>query len=100
MKKLLLLPFLLIGAPVFSQTIVSNEYVVATANRKKIFISNDSIGQLIYQSWLDDPIYDGFKPTVVLVDDLEKYRKKLSKKNKNPQYDNRTSTKRKEQKGS
>jgi hypothetical protein len=99
MKKLLF-PLLLIGAPAFSQTVISNDYVVATADRKKIFISNDSIGQLIYQSWLDDPIYDGFKPTVVLVNDLEKYRKRVSKKNKNPQYDNRTSTKRKEQKSS
>lgn len=100
MKKLLVIPFLLIGVNSFSQTIISNDYVVATADRKKVFIVNDSIGQLIYQSWIEDPVYDGFKPTVVLVDNLEKYRKKVSKKNKNAQYDNRTSAKRKEQKGS
>ena len=79
MKKLLL-PFLLIGAPAFSQTVISNDYVVASADRKKIYIINDFTGQLIYQSWLNDPIYDGFKPTVFLVDNLEKYKKKLSKK--------------------
>jgi hypothetical protein len=95
MKKLLL-PFLLIATSSFSQAIISNEYVVATADRKKIYIINDETGQLIYHSWILDPMCDGFKPQVVLVNDLERYRKRLSRKNKKQQYDNRTSSKGKE----
>lgn len=101
MKKITLI--LLLSASInlsFSQEPVSNEYVVATSDRSTVYIINNPIGKLIYDSWIVDPTYDGFEPTVILVDDLRKYRIRVNKKQKNNNYDNRTSTKRKEQKGS
>jgi len=83
MKKITLI--LLLSASInlsFSQEPVSNEYVVATADRSTVYIVNNSIGKMIYDSWISDPIYNGFKPNVILVDDLKKYRKKVKKKNK------------------
>ena len=81
MKKLLFL-FLLFENIIFSQEEVSNEYVVSTPDRKKIYVLNNETGRLIYESWSMDPIYNGFKPEVILVNNLEPYRKKYIK-NKN-----------------
>jgi hypothetical protein len=80
----------------FSQEPISNEYVVATANRSTVYILDDPMGRLIYTSWQIDPLYNGFKPKVVLVDNLKKYRKRVNKNKKNNNYDNRTSSKGKE----
>ncbi len=67
----------------FQQEAVVNEYVVSPPDRKIVWILNDEMGRLLYDSWKTNPYYNGFKPTVVLVSDLEPYRKKyLKNKNK------------------
>jgi|694.fasta_scaffold20870_10 hypothetical protein len=80
----------------FSQEPISNEYVVTTADRSTVYIINDPMGRLIYTSWQNDPIYNGTRPTVILVDNLKKYRRKVNKNKKNNNYDNSTSSKGKE----
>lgn len=80
----------------FSQEPISNEYVVATADRSTIYIINDQMGRLIYTTWQNDPIYNGTTPKVILVNDLRKYRRRVTKKQKNNNYDNSTSSKGKE----
>lgn len=80
----------------FSQEPVSNDYVVSPEDRSIVYIINDQMGKLIYNSWKNDPVYNGFRPIVILVDDLEKYRSQIIKKTKSNNYDNRTSTKREE----
>lgn len=83
MKKIILILLLTTSINLgFSQESVSNEYVVATADRSTVYIINNSIGKMIYDSWISDPVYNGFKPNVILVDDLKKYRKKVKRKNK------------------
>ncbi|CAB4175590.1 hypothetical protein UFOVP972_266 [uncultured Caudovirales phage] len=95
MKTITLILFLTAGVNLsFSQKPISNEYVVTTADRSTVYILDDPMGRLIYTSWQTDPLYNGFKPNVVLVDNLKKYRRKVNKKNNN--YDNRTSSKGKE----
>jgi hypothetical protein len=66
------------ASPSFSQAIM-NDMVVTTPDRKEIWIVNDRNGQMIYHNWKMNPTYNGFTPTVTLVDDLKPYRKKVKK---------------------
>jgi hypothetical protein len=97
MKTIILILFLTACVNLsFLQEPISNEYVVATADRSTIYIINDQMGRLIYTTWQNDPIYNGTAPKVILVNDLRKYRRRVTKKQKNNNYDNRTSSKGKE----
>ena len=84
MKTKLFCLFLMASGISFQQEAIINDYVVSPPNRSTIWIVDDETGRLIYDSWKTDPYYNGFKPDVVLVPDLEPYRKKyLTIKNKN-----------------
>jgi hypothetical protein len=74
MKKLFLTLFLGISIISTAQTAVSNDLVVTTPERDTVYIINNSQGRTIYNEWLRDPEYDGYKPVVFLVPSLEPYR--------------------------
>ena len=83
MKFFTLSTFVLLITSLLSQEPILNDYVVATPDRKQIWIIDNSTGQLIYSNWQRNPEYNGFIPVVSLVSDLEPYRKKVKKKVKN-----------------
>jgi hypothetical protein len=83
MRIFTLLTSLLLINSFLSQEPILNEYVVATSDRKFIWIIDNPTGQLIYNNWQINPEYNGFIPVVSLVSDLEPYRKKVKKKVKN-----------------
>jgi hypothetical protein len=84
MKTLLIVLFLMVYEISFEQEAIVNDYVVSPPDRKIVWILNNDTGRTIYDSWKTDPYHNGFKPDVVLVPDLEPYRKKYLKiKNKN-----------------
>ena len=76
--KLLIIAFVSLTGTSFAQAI-SNKYLVSTETRDTLYFINDSTGRLIFSSWDRDPYYNGFKPTRILVADLEPYRKILYK---------------------
>lgn len=83
MRLFTLLTFLSITGTSLSQEPIINEYVVATPDRKMVWIINNSTGRMIYGNWQRNPEYEGFRPIVALVDDLDPYRKKVKKMTKN-----------------
>ncbi len=62
--------------------VISNDYVVTTPARDKVYIINTPVGHLIYENWKLDPVWNGIEPKIYLVDDLTNYRKKYTKNKK------------------
>jgi hypothetical protein len=83
MKLLTLLTFFTSMGMALSQEPIINDYVVATPDRSKVWIINNPTGQLIYDNWQQNPEYNGIKPVVALVEDLEPYRRRVKKMTKN-----------------
>lgn len=79
MKRLFLILVLFLTNSAFSQDAVLNDYVVSPPGRDVVYIIDNSIGRMIYDSWETDPEFNGIKPKVVLVTDLTPYRKKVEK---------------------
>ena len=81
MKSLSLSVFLLLTTWSFSQDeAIINDYVVSPPNRSVVYIIDNPIGRMIYGNWETNPEYNGFNPKVMLVPDLEPYKKKINKK--------------------
>lgn len=78
MRVLTTLIFLWVAGSALSQAVINN-VLVATPDRKQVWILDDNLGRLIYTNWQMNPSYEGFNPTVTLVNTLDPYRKKVEK---------------------
>lgn len=82
MKKVLTLTLIIVSNSLVHSQVISNDYVVTTPTRDKVYIINNGVGKLIYDSWKVDPVWNGVEPKIYLVEDLSEYRKKYTKNKK------------------
>jgi len=82
MKKIILLVFLSTSA--FSQKKAENKIMTyagyATEKKDTLFFQDDQLGRTLKDSWLLDKNYNGTKPIIILVPDLQKVVRQRKKK--------------------
>ena len=82
MKKIILL--VLMSASAFSQKKAENKMMTyagyATDKKDTLFFQDDQLGRTLKDSWLLDKSYNGTRPVIILVPDLQKVVRQRNRK--------------------